>query len=352
MIELKRNKDVKRFIIFRPGALGDTLAVAPVIWSLSECYPEVRLEYLSEQHENPCVLTSRQVLELIPEIDHSYLYNPSSDWRERLRTVRASVAPGPKDTLLYLCYQRSDLKRMFRDWIFFILVGFRHFAGFKTQMIDAIRGCVVDPKESEYNRLFRVLKGYGLHLSKNNSGSLLTDDTWVERFWNDHDLNDKKVVAVCPGSKMQSKRWPWERYASVISVLAQENEHLAFILIGNEHDKQVSEEICRALTENVISAIGATLLQTSSILSRVKVYIGNDTGPMHMAALHKVPCVAIFSARDRDGKWSPWSDGHEVLRADVPCACCMLQECYANPPVCLAKISENAVIETAKRILF
>ena len=347
---MSSGKRSARFVIFRPSALGDTLAAAPVIWALRRRFPDARIEYLSEQHTDPSVITSRQVLELIPEVDESHLYSLASGWRERLWSMRSSIAPGARDILVYLCYERSAAQEVLRDLFFFMLVGFRHFVGFRAALGNAMRGGVPDPGESEYARLFRMANSSGLRLATEASGCLRAGNDWAERFWDQHGLHEVCVVAVCPGSKLQSKRWPAALYAQVLSRLAQE-KHLVFILIGNNQDRLMAEEICTATTARVVSAIGATLIQTSAILTRAQAYLGNDAGPMHMAALQGTPCVAIFSALDRVGRWHPYGAGHTVLRADVPCSGCMLQECFAMPPVCLSKINVDSVVDAVRLIL-
>ena len=150
---------------------------------------------------------------------------------------------------------------------------------------------------------------------------------------------------------MQSKRWPAERYAEAISRLGEEHPSLAFAIIGDARDRPVADSILRKAKERMASAVGASLLQTSSLLARSCLYLGNDTGPMHMAALHGVPCVAVFSERDRKGKWHPFGKGHSVMRAEVPCVGCMLRECFAVPPVCLSAIGVEEVVAAVRSSL-
>ena len=348
-IRIRKLNRQQRLVVFRPGALGDTLAAAPVIWSLRKEFSDTCIEYLSEEHTKSSIIAASDAADLIPEIDRTYQYSPSTGWRVRLLELRSIIMPRRKDILVYLCYQRTSAFEVLRDWIFFILVGFRHFIGFRDAFKDAVRGNVSDSTETEYERLFRIVSSSGIYLDRSACGALRTDNSWGKEFWHKNKLNGSTVIAVCPGSKMQAKRWPAERYAQVITELDRD-ARLSFILIGDDNDRDVAEYICHNTTATVVSAVGATLLQTSTILSRVKMYIGNDTGPMHMAALQGVPCVAIFSARDRNKKWYPWGEGHIILRAEIECAGCMLENCLATPPECLSNIKVESVIESVKRI--
>ena len=336
----------KRIIIFRPGALGDTLVSAPVIWAFRKHFADREICYLSEEHTKSSIIQASEVAGLIPEIDETFRYTRTTEWKDRLRELRAKIKPRRGDVLVYLCYQRTSALDVLRDWIFFVLVGFRNFAGLGTALRDAARGQVPDSTETEYDRLFRMAGSLGIQRDQSARGTLRTDREWGAAFWARHKLNGIAVIVVCPGSKMQSKRWPAERFTQAISEISK-SVQAAFIVIGDSNDHGIAEYIDQNATARVISAVGTTLLQSSTILSRAKLYLGNDTGPMHLAALHGVPCVAIFSSRDRDNKWHPWGSGHAVLRSKIECSGCLLEECFAAPSACLAKISVDSVVRAA-----
>jgi lipopolysaccharide heptosyltransferase III len=344
-------REPKRIIIFRPGALGDTLVTAPLVWAIKNKFPGVTIEYISEKHTNSSVVTGSEAINLIPGIQKSYLYVPSSDWRTRLRELRLKIMPCKEDILLYLCYQRSSVLAVFRDFLFFKLLGFRQLVGFRGLLKDVVCGKAHSTNESEYQRLFRLSSSLELEQFDYDIDRFLNlDDEWGKEYCRENNLDDYSVIVVCPGSKMQSKRWPAKRYADVLSELGSD-KRLLFIIIGDNNDRDISDYICRNTSANVISAVGTTLLQTSTIFSRAKLYIGNDTGPMHMAALHKVPCVAIFSSTNRKGKWHPWGKNHIILRKELPCSGCLKETCHSELPECLAEIDVDTVTESAKSIL-
>ena len=145
-------KNISRIIIFRPGALGDLLIAAPVIWRLIEINPSCIIEYLAEDNSSKLIISANEAASLIPEISKTYLYNKNSSFFDRLKSIKHRINPKRGDILLYLCYKRSSLFQVFRDLFFFYLVGFRNFVGF----LPAMRDCFVkNPYENEYNRLIR-----------------------------------------------------------------------------------------------------------------------------------------------------------------------------------------------------
>ncbi len=77
-------------------------------------------------------------------------------------------------------------------------------------------------------------------------------------------------------------------------------------------------------------------------------YLGNDSGPMHMAAAMGIPGVAMFSYA-REAEWAPRSDGFEVLRGREICKLCIKKSCL--DPVCINTLETAPVIEELAHIL-
>jgi ADP-heptose:LPS heptosyltransferase len=157
-------------------------------------------------------------------------------------------------------------------------------------------------------------------------------------------------VAVQVGAKRPTNRWLPERFAQVIDFLQRENE-LPVVLIGGEPDSAAVEAVTNRMTTAVHTLVGkTTLLQTAALLEQSVLYIGNDTGPMHLAAAVGTPTVSIFSARDYPVLWFPTGDNHVVLRSDVPCSPCFKETCDRDL-ICLARIATSDVRDATERQL-
>ena len=93
-----------------------------------------------------------------------------------------------------------------------------------------------------------------------------------------------------------------------------------------------------------------TVRQSAAVLDHCKMYLGNDTGTMHLAAAQSVPCVALFSARDWPGRWYPNGTANVILRQVVDCEGCMLETCDKGN-LCLDLITEQAAVLAAAQVL-
>jgi heptosyltransferase-1 len=85
------------------------------------------------------------------------------------------------------------------------------------------------------------------------------------------------------------------------------------------------------------------LPQMAALLERCTLYVGNDTGPMHLAAAAGTPTVSVFSARDFPERWRPCGEGHIVLRRDAPCSPCFKEVCDRDL-VCIKAVEESDVL--------
>ena len=130
-----------------------------------------------------------------------------------------------------------------------------------------------------------------IFLSKN-------DLEFVERFWDENNLNDKMVVGVCPGGAKNVgvgdddlRRWDTKKYMELIKKLKEKGFEV--LLIGGNTDKEIEEQIFKKI--KCISAIGKTTLKESTaLLKKCDVVVCNDSGPMHLASSVNKKVISIF----------------------------------------------------------
>jgi len=86
-------------------------------------------------------------------------------------------------------------------------------------------------------------------------------------------------------------------------------------------------------------------------MKHASVYLGHDSGPIHLAAAAGVPCVGIYSARNPAGTWFPYGNRHRVILHDVPCAGCKLSECTVYAKRCITSITVAEVLAAVEDLL-
>src|SRR5262249_22067443 len=116
---------------------------------------------------------------------------------------------------------------------------------------------------------------------------------------------DRPLIALGPGSKMPAKRWFLPRFVEVCRRIVAQHERAALLVLGGAEDRELGAELERALgAEHLRNLAGQTdIIESAALLARSCLYLGNDTGTMHLAASMGVPCVAIFTSRDNRDTW-------------------------------------------------
>ena len=98
------------------------------------------------------------------------------------------------------------------------------------------------------------------------------------------------------------------------------------------------------------SAGQLSVRESAALLRECKLYLGNDTGTMHLAAAVETACVAIFAAVDWRGRWTPFGLGHQIFRQTVKCEGCHTPDCF-NAHKCLEMTTVSEVHAACSRIL-
>jgi len=150
------------------------------------------------------------------------------------------------------------------------------------------------------------------------------------------------------GAKRQTNQWPGERYARVADEIIG-RWRTQVVLTGSQAEQPLIDHIVERMREKPAVLCGRIdLPRMAALLQRSCMYVGNDTGPMHLAAAVGTPTVSIFGARDFDRRWHPIGTNHEVLRRDAPCSPCFKEVCDRGL-ICLNAIETDDVLSAVGR---
>jgi len=169
---------------------------------------------------------------------------------------------------------------------------------------------------------------------------------------------DRPIVAIAPGASEAKKRWPASRFAQVAREL-QTQLNAIMLLLGDRHDMELGDEITNIVRAEVVNLVGKTTLrQTAALLRRSTMFIGNCSGPLHLAAAAGTAVVEI-SCHPRHGsefhsyspkRFGPWLVPHVVLQPEHPMHPCS-QACLADLPHCILGVSVDQVPRAACSLL-
>ncbi|OIO09999.1 MAG: hypothetical protein AUJ52_05475 [Elusimicrobia bacterium CG1_02_63_36] len=135
---------------------------------------------------------------------------------------------------------------------------------------------------------------------------------------------DERIVALHPGSVWPTKRWFPARFAKLAARLRTQ-AGVRVMLIGGPGDAVLARTLAEQSGVDVLDWVGKTSLpELIAAARRWSLLVTNDSGPMHVAAAHGVPTLAIFGPTTRELGFFPYGEGHRVLEADLACRPCGL----------------------------
>jgi len=156
-------------------------------------------------------------------------------------------------------------------------------------------------------------------------------------------------VMVHPTARYWFKAWPFERFAMLSDRLAKQN--LSIVLVGNASDQEIASKIQKVVNTSIFSLVGKTsLLELAALMQHADVFIGNDTGLMHMAAAVGCPVLGLFGPTNPQ-TWGPRGKKTKVIYKELDCRACFHPGCFRGEDSCMKQISVDEVYETALELL-
>ena len=348
----------KRVLIYRLGSLGDTVISLPCLHLIARAFPDAERSMLTNVPVNATAPAAAAVLGNSGLVHRYFDYPVHTRNIFLLGRLALTLRRYKPDVLIYLAAPRGEAA-LDRDVRFFRLCGIRSIYGLPTgelalNLPDAKTGLA----ESEAHRLARTLRSLGdarlqdpaswdLHLTREELA--FGEETAASFAGNPY-------IVCAPGCKAQANDWEDQNWSSFLSQLSAKLPNLGLLMTGAASDFERNAQLARSWKGRALNISGTTgPRQAAAILVHAAMYVGPDSGPMHIAAATGTPCVAIFSARNPAGIWFPNSyqgaPQHHTLFHRTECSPCGLVTCVAEKKRCILSIQPTEPLAFAMRIL-
>ena len=185
----------------------------------------------------------------------------------------------------------------------------------------------------------------------------------AEQVWQRHGLEGCPVALLHPGSGQFSlaRRWPPERFAAVGDRLTREHGLRVTVLAGPAPgESELARRVMDLMSEpSLVLEPAVDALALAALLRRCRLFVGNDSGVMHLAAAVKVPVVAIFGPSNA-AAWGPYPPAelrNAVVREALACSPCFHRGHSFGTPAgcpertCLQVLEPDSVLEAVSRVL-
>jgi len=339
---------IRRIVVYRIGNIGDILVTLPALNTIRKRFPYAQIALLTSPGKKGAP-GAEQILPLGKWFDELLVYFSSDvqSWNGRLQLLRR-LRKGKFDLFIQLPNQQSRLRDEVRNMTFARLAGCRYAVGFEVSQraLFLREESLHVPQIRESLRIYRSVASQ-LLLDSYEDVLLPTSEAPRRQvaglLLRAGVPENEPFVVMHAGAKRHTNQWPLERYARVADEIIR-RWGTRVVLTGSGAELPAVERVAELMREKPIVICGQlNLPQMAALLERCSLYVGNDTGPMHIAAAVGTPTVSVFSARDFPERWRPCGHGHMVLRRDAPCSPCFKEICDRDL-VCLKAIEEKDVL--------
>lgn len=343
---------MKHFLVVQTGDIGDLILSTPALSALREAYPGGHITLMTPSHSAPVVMNTGLV-DAIITFDASQFNRTTALFKPQNLRMIWKLRGGRYDAVLF----------------------FRHF----TLKLGTIKFALIAYASRAKRRI-------GL---QNGNGWFLTDTILDDGFGAKHEAqywldlvgliggkheqypakvahspsilpkpNNQRRVVIHAGSGGYSlaRRWDAEKFAQVADELHRRYD-AQIVLVGGKNDDGLAVEAC--MNSPCINLTGqTTLAELAGIIADADLYIGADSGVMHLAGAIGAPMVALFGPSNHQA-WGTWSPNGRViiLRSAVECSPCSYvghgigarEGCMAR--TCMKRITPQQVVDAVDRLL-
>lgn len=325
---------ISSILFIRPGGIGDAVYLLPTISLLKQQYPDATIDVLAEQR-------NAAIFSLSPDVRTIFHYDKPRELLACLKTRYDMVIDSEqwhRLSAVVAAFVTADLRIGFgtneRARVFNHSVSYSHddheLISFR-RLLEPLIGTETQPL---FDKPF-------LHIPTN----LLT------KIRKEHEIPEQPFITIAPGASITERRWGGERYAEVARELSRKG--YLIVVMGMASDTDDATRIVQSVP-NTIDLTGKTnLKEAAALLSASRLFIGADSGLLHIAVALGVPTVSLFGS-GRARKWAPQGNQHRVINKQLPCSPCTT---FGNTPpcpyniACMKQISPEEVIAAALELL-
>ena len=307
-----------RILVYRLGSLGDTVLALPCFHLIREKYPDSHVTVLTNAPVSGKAAPLESILAGTGLIDEVLHYPVGLRDPKQLAELRETLRAGKFDLAVSLAAARGWLASV-RDFIFFKSCRISRVIGIPFSRRDLHCQHRQEEKlyESEAERLARRVSALGkvdLNDRKWFDLRLTAEErAEAEQLLSSHGIVGPFIVASL-GTKTPLNDWGMPNWREFLRQLRAAHPGLGLVLLGSADEAARCNELQAAWKDPSANLCGKTTPRLSAaVLERAKLFVGHDSGPMHLAAAAGAPCVAIFSARCEPGKWFPVGTGNAPL---------------------------------------
>ncbi|MBR2864788.1 MAG: lipopolysaccharide heptosyltransferase II [Elusimicrobiaceae bacterium] len=340
-------KKINKIAIFQTSFIGDSVLTTPLVQKTAKLFPDAKILVITRPQTDDIFRPMKEVDEII--------LNDKKGWNKILgvwKTAKAIKAAGV-DILLV---PHRSFRSALIAWLSKvpIRIGFTSSEGWFFYTKTVPFNWMIHDAERNLSLLHGIVKE-NFKAEKLNMRYAPSAEENVARLMKDFNLEGKTLIGIHPGSAWPTKCWPAENYIELISRIQTELK-LQAVVVGGASDADLGEKICQLSNGHCASLCGKTSLSDlMALMGKFKLFITNDSGPMHIATAFGVPTLGIFGPTTRELGFFPYGQDSRVIEVKgLDCRPCALhggKKCPKGHFKCMRMISVDDVFNVVKDML-
>ncbi|MGE5307681.1 MAG: glycosyltransferase family 9 protein [Deltaproteobacteria bacterium] len=325
---------IRRMLVIRPGGLGDAILVIPLLRALREAFPSASLDVVAEQRNasafglvrgeiSDLILYDRPpFLRFLAEEERAYdLTVDTEQWHWFSAFVAARLSAGP-------CVGFDTRPRRSRFYTIAVPYSMQRYEAENflelLQHLQPQRGLVFPGPG------FLSIPEVHLAHAQQETG--------------------ERAAVLFISASIRERYWPFGHWRELIKQMVS----LGFrvVLVGGRQDHQLAVDLAAGFTGYALPRTGTSLADTAALIAASQVFIGADSGILHLAYALGRPTISFFGP-GIESKWAPRGADHVVLNKHLPCSPCTL---FGYTPrcdnvYCMKHISPSDVLDALRLVL-
>lgn len=340
---------ISKILIIKLSSIGDIIHTLPVLPPLREKFPHMKIAWLVEH-------SYRSLLQNIKLIDQIFTVN-TFKWRKKpyhkttWRQIRHKFSQLRKENFDLAMDFQGLIKSAFMGW----LSGAKRRIGFGANSLREPLGRIfyhqtISAKQKKPHIIFKNLS---LLTSLDINETEIKFPPFVGK-------TDKEFASLCikrlklnryaiinPGAGWYCKQWQINKYAALADKLVSEY-NLDVLISWGPGEKKLASRLKNNMKNKSTVLFPTSILQLAALIDKASLFIGSDSGPLHLATALQTPVIGLLGPTDPERNGS-FNHRDIIISKDLDCSPCYKKNC--DKPICMESISVDEVLHAVDRRL-
>ncbi|UCE39831.1 MAG: glycosyltransferase [Candidatus Aminicenantes bacterium] len=356
-----QSQHMQRILVLHLADMGDVVLTSPFLRELQRCFPKAWIGLVVQPR-------MYNLVEKCPYVDEvfSYDWGPSQQrekylrgsphwWTLASRTAKHNFWDHQLDLAISTRWNEDPCQAA--SLIFMYVSGTAHRVAYKGISSKQMRygwkdldrliteGPIRGHPQHEVEQQLDILRFLGA-MPDDNRLEVWTsqeDEQFAQNVLNKYGITQADgIIAFAPGAAWPFRRWPAQRFIELGQWL-QDTFNVFVLILAAKNEEDLALKIEKGLRDGkTVNLAGKTTLrEMAAVLKHCNLFVGNDSGPLHVATAAGIPVVGFYGPGEYH-RFKPWGMNQEALWLDLSCSPCS-QNCLFSEPRCIEGITLNQV---------